>query len=80
LGDEQVGKLLGVGTAEASVTAFADGETHIQILESVRGKDVFIFQTCSEPVNDRIIELLLFVATMHRASAKKVTAVIPYFG
>lgn len=62
------------------MSTFADGETHIQILESVRGKDVYILQTCSSPVNDRIMELLLFITTMHRASAKKVTAVIPYFG
>jgi ribose-phosphate pyrophosphokinase len=52
----------------------------MQVLDSVRGKDVFILQTCTGPVNDRIIELLLYVATMHRASAKRVTAVIPYFG
>jgi len=50
----------------------------LQVLDSVRGLDVYIFQSCNQPVNDRIIELLLLVSTMHRASAKRVTAVIPF--
>ncbi|GAB5035998.1 ribose-phosphate pyrophosphokinase [Nannochloropsis oceanica] len=77
---KEVGDILGVAPGKATVTSFADGETQIQVLDSVRGLDVYIFQSCNQPVNDRIIELLLMVSTMHRASAKRVTAVIPFMG
>lgn len=76
---KEVAELLGTTVARAEVSSFMDGETRIQITDSVRGHDVYVIQSCTAPVNDRIMELLLFIATMHRASAKHVTAVIPYF-
>ncbi|KAL8428177.1 hypothetical protein ACSSS7_007354 [Eimeria intestinalis] len=63
-----------------SVGRFADGEVNIQFLDSLRGKDVYIIQPTSTPVNDHLMELLLMISTCRRASAKKITAVIPYFG
>lgn len=75
----EVAGLLGTEVARADVECFLDGETRIQVTDSVRGHDVYVIQSCNAPVNDRIIEMLLFIATMHRASAKNVTAVIPYF-
>ena len=59
---------------------FADGECSISLLEPVRGKDVFIVQSTCKPVNDSLMELLVMVDAMHRASAGRITAVIPYFG
>lgn len=63
-----------------NVTRFSDGEISIEINESIRGKDCFIIQTCAEPVNDNILELLLTITAARRSGAAKVTAVIPYFG
>ncbi|KAL8429003.1 hypothetical protein Efla_006786 [Eimeria flavescens] len=63
-----------------SVGRFADGEVNIQFLDSLRGKDVYLIQPTSTPVNDHLMELLLMISTCRRASAKKITAVIPYFG
>ncbi len=62
------------------VSRFPDGETKIEIGENVRGKDVFILQPLSPPVNDNLMELLLMVDALKRASARRVTAVIPYYG
>ena len=59
---------------------FADGECSISLLEPVRGKDVFIVQSTCKPVNDSLMELLVMIDAMHRASAGRITAVIPYFG
>jgi len=59
---------------------FADGEVSLQILDSLRGKDVYIIQPTSPPVNEHLMELLLMISTCRRASAKKITAVIPYYG
>lgn len=64
-----------------TVTSFADGEIGIQVHENVRGKDVFLIQpTCPPGVNDRMMELILMVSTLRRASARRITAVIPYYG
>ena len=65
---------------EATVTQFADGECSISIAEPVRGKDVFIVQSTCNPVNDHLMELLVMIDAMRRASAGRITAVIPYFG
>lgn len=64
----------------ATVTRFSDGEINVQILESVRGKDVFIVQPTCAPVNDNLMELLIMTDALKRSSASSINAVIPYFG
>jgi len=75
---------LGVAATQAEIKRFNDGETAIQILESVRNTDVYILQpTCASPgatVNDNLMELLLLISAARRASASRVTAVVPYYG
>jgi ribose-phosphate pyrophosphokinase len=71
---------LGTNVGESSVTRFSDGEINVSIYESVRGCDTFIVQSTSSPVNDNLMELLLMIDAFKRASAGRVTAVIPYFG
>ena len=63
-----------------SISRYNDGEVSVQIDENVRGRHVFILQSCGAPVNDNIIELLLTVSAVKRSSASRVTAVVPYFG
>ena len=65
---------------KAIVGKFSDGEVQVEIMENVRGKDVFIVQPTCEPTNDNLMELLVMIDAMRRASAARVTAVIPYFG
>eukprot|EP00742_Colponemidia_sp_Colp-10_P000584 GILJ01000638.1.p1 GENE.GILJ01000638.1~~GILJ01000638.1.p1 ORF type:complete len:436 (+),score=79.93 GILJ01000638.1:1415-2722(+) len=76
----EVAMHLGTQLGRLKVGKFSDGETSLQVLDNVRGKDVFIIQPTCPPINDNLIELFLLVSTMRRASAKKVTAVIPYYG
>ena len=64
----------------ATVNSFPDGETFVQIQENIRGDDVFVIQPTSTPANDHIMELLIMIDAMRRASAKRITAVIPFFG
>ncbi len=64
----------------ACLTTFSDGELYFQILENVRGKDVFVIQPTCSPVNDNMMELLLMIDAFKRASAARITAVIPYYG
>lgn len=71
---------LGVSLGKAYVGKFSDGETHIEINENVRGRDVFIIQPTCPPANDHLMELLAMVDALRRSSAARVTAVIPYFG
>jgi len=65
---------------KASVDRFSDGETRVKIKENVRGQDVFIIQPTSPPVNESVMELLIIIDALRRASADRITAVIPYFG
>jgi ribose-phosphate pyrophosphokinase len=65
---------------EADVSRFPDGETRVRILEDVRGRDVFVIQPTSPPVNDHIVELLVMLDALKRASVGRLTAVMPYFG
>ena len=71
---------LGIPLGKAEVGHFPDGETRVQILEDVRGRDVFIVQSTCAPVNDHLIELLVLIDAVKRASASRITAVIPYYG
>ncbi|MDR2513532.1 MAG: ribose-phosphate pyrophosphokinase [Puniceicoccales bacterium] len=71
---------LGMGLGTATVNCFPDGETFVQIQENIRGDDVFVIQPTSTPANDHIMELLIMIDAMRRASAKRITAVIPFFG
>jgi len=68
------------GLGNSTVTQFADGECSVSVYEPVRGKDVFIVQSTCKPVNDNLMELLIMIDAMRRASAGRITAVIPYFG
>lgn len=75
---EEISKLIGVPLANAALSRFADGEVSIQINENLRGKDVFIIQSCAAPVNDSIVELLLTVScARYNASALTVDHLIP---
>ena len=71
---------LGVTLGKAHVTAFSDGETRVEIDENVRGMDVFIIQPSCPPVNITLMELLIMIDAVRRASADRITAVIPYYG
>ena len=71
---------LGVRLGDALVEPFADGEIHVKINEDVRGADVFVVQPSCPPVNDNLMELVLLIDALRRASAERITAVLPYFG
>ena len=73
-------RLIGIQLGNTEIGHFADGEVFASIYESVRGSDVFVVQSTSRPVNDNLMELLIMIDAMKRASAGRVTAVIPYFG
>ena len=77
---EGICKNLGVELGKAEVKTFADGEASVSLLETVRGADVFLVQSTCKPVNDNLMELLVMCDACRRASAGRVTAVIPYFG
>ena len=65
---------------QANVGTFSDGETMVEVLENVRGKDVFVIQSTCAPANDNLMELLIMADALRRSSAGRITAVIPYFG
>ncbi|MEM6423067.1 MAG: ribose-phosphate pyrophosphokinase-like domain-containing protein, partial [Pseudomonadota bacterium] len=69
-----------VGVAETRVERFKDGEIFVEIFENVRGEDVFVLQPTSSPANDNLMELLVITDALKRASARRITAVVPYFG
>jgi ribose-phosphate pyrophosphokinase len=77
---EEVCQFLGMPRGQAQVTRFADGECYVQIQENVRGCDVFAIQPTCRPVDEHLMELLLMIDALKRASARRITAVIPYFG
>ena len=77
---EAVAKSLGLPLSDAEVSKFSDGEINVTLPQSVRGKDVFIIQSTSAPVNDNLMELLILIDACKRASAGRITAVMPYFG
>jgi ribose-phosphate pyrophosphokinase len=77
---ERVAEHLGVRIGDAVVDRFADGEIRVKINEDVRGADVFVVQSTCPPVNDNVMELVLVIDALRRASAERITAVIPYFG
>jgi ribose-phosphate pyrophosphokinase len=77
---EAIAAYLGVPLTRCSVRRFADMEIFVEILENVRGEDAFVIQSTSFPANDHLMELLILVDALRRASARRVTAVIPYFG
>lgn len=75
----EVAELLGVGLGRATTRRLPDSEIHVMLDEVVRDQDIFIVQPCSEPVNDNLVELLLYIDAFRRASAHSISVVIPYF-
>ncbi len=77
---EGIGGYLSIPLTGAEIRRFADGEVFVEINENVRGEDVFMMQSTSSPANDNLMELLICIDALRRASARRITAVIPYFG
>ena len=77
---EAISSYIGVKLSNATIKKFADGEIFVKINENIRGEDLYIIQSTSPPVNDNLMELLVAIDAAKRASAKRITAVIPYFG
>ena len=77
---EAISSALGMGLTRASIRRFSDSEIFVEIQENVRGEDVFLIQSTSTPANDNLMELLICLDALKRASAQRVTAVVPYFG
>ncbi|MBR2340927.1 MAG: ribose-phosphate pyrophosphokinase [Clostridia bacterium] len=77
---EAIAKKLNTELGEIEVNTFSDGEINVHIAETVRGRDLFIIQSIASPVNDNLMELLIMIDAAKRASAGRITAVIPYFG
>jgi ribose-phosphate pyrophosphokinase len=75
-----VSRLLGIPLLERRIDRFPDGETYVQLGQSVRGRDAYVLQSTSAPVNDNLFELLLLLDTLRRASAARITAIVPYYG
>jgi len=77
---DEICAFLGMDRGKATVTRFSDGEVYIQVMENVRGSDVFVVQPTCFPVDEHLMELLLLVDALKRASARRITTVIPYYG
>ncbi|MCG0889138.1 Ribose-phosphate pyrophosphokinase 2 [Lactiplantibacillus plantarum] len=77
---EKIAQRVGIPLGKSSVKRFSDGEIQINIEESIRGAEVFVIQSISEPVNDTILELLIMIDALRRASASQINVVIPYYG
>src|SRR5262245_57015553 len=77
---ERICKYIGVPLGQATISSFPDGETYVKIDENIRGRDVFIIQPTCPPTNQHLMELLIMVDAARRASADRITAVIPFFG
>ncbi len=76
----EISTILGLPMGKANVKQFSDGESWVKIEENVRGRDVFVVQSISLPSNDNLMELLLMIDALRRASSRRITAVIPYYG
>jgi len=77
---QEIADSLGIGLCDASVSRFPDGEIQVRIQETVRGADVFVIQPTCPPVNENLMELLILIDAIRRASARQVVAVVPYYG
>jgi len=77
---QEIADILGIPVGRSNVSTFSDGEISVDINETVRGNDVFIVQSTSSPVNNNLMELLIMIDAFKRASAGRITAVIPYYG
>ena len=77
---QKIADYIGVNVANCQVTTFSDGEISVNINETVRGCDVFVVQSTNDPVNENLMELLIMIDALRRASAGRITAVIPYYG
>src|SRR5450755_1044418 len=77
---DAIGSYLGLTPVQADVRRFSDDEIFVEIHENVRGEDMFVIQSTSAPANDNLMELLIMIDALRRASARRITAVIPYFG
>ncbi|WP_033826375.1 ribose-phosphate diphosphokinase [Bacillus andreraoultii] len=77
---EQIAEVIGVSLGKCTVNRFSDGEIQINIEESIRGCDVFVVQSTSNPVNEHLMELLIMIDALKRASARKINVVMPYYG
>ena len=76
----EICQMMGTKLGESEVKSFADGEVSVSLYETVRGSDVFVVQSTCKPVNDNLMELLVMIDALRRASAGRITAVVPYFG
>jgi ribose-phosphate pyrophosphokinase len=76
----EIARYLGMDLSPMTTKTFADGETYVQIQESIRGRDVYIIQPTCHPVNDHLMELMVMIDACRRASASRITAVLPYYG
>ncbi len=77
---QDIANYLKMPLGQATVSKFSDGEVHIELLENVRGSDVFVIQPTCAPTNDHIMELCMMLDALERSSARRITAVVPYFG
>ncbi|MGZ9083575.1 MAG: ribose-phosphate diphosphokinase, partial [Rhodoplanes sp.] len=77
---EAISAYLNLPIAKASIRRFSDMEVFVEIHENVRGEDVFVVQSTSYPANDNVMELLVTLDALRRGSARRITAVIPYYG
>lgn len=77
---EEIANGIGIDAGKVEISRFSNGEIYVRLLESVRGADAFVIQTMADPVNDNIMEMLLIMDALKRASAKRITAVLPYYG
>ena len=76
---KEISDKLGIPCVKATIDRFSDGEIRVQIQESIRGADVFVIQSMSQPVHDNMMELLLVIDALKRASVRSATAVVPYY-
>ena len=77
---KEISEYLDIPLAKCTVRRFADQEIFVEIQENIRGEDVFVLQSTSYPANDHLMELLIIMDAARRASARRITAVVPYFG